>query len=188
MKQNDFFTVRAPLKTNIKPLAVGEPTPSFEDYLAQIPAPFAASSEFSALEQQNDAATHELNQHNLRHVAQLIEQQNSKLNLLLNYLISQQDQAEFRHTATQFGAGELTYRANHTLQTGQFAEVKLFLDHPPAGIYCIGEVSHIKEHQDQFDITIRFVHILEEHQDMLIKAALHQQQKLLRQRSLDREK
>lgn len=188
MKQNDFFTVRAPLKANIKPLPVGAATPSFEDYLAQIPAPFAASSEFSALEQQNDAAHHELNQHNLKHVALLIEQQNSKLNLLLNYLISQQDQAEFRHIATQFGAGEISYRTVHALQQGQLAEIKLFLDLPPAGIYCIGKVSRVEQNDDQFDITLRFIHILEEHQDILIKAALYQQQKLLRQRSLDRDK
>lgn len=188
MSQNDFFTVNGAIRANIEPLEVGTMLPSLEEYLAQIPAPFVASCEFSQLDQQRDAAKHELQQQNLKHVAELIEQQNTKLNLLLNYMIAQQDQAEYRQVTSHFGAGEITYNSNTPLELGQLATIKLFLDSPPAGIYCYGEVTNVQQIDSSFTMTLAFVRILEEHQDMLIKAALHHQQKLLRQRSLDREK
>ncbi|GAL21936.1 hypothetical protein JCM19235_1762 [Vibrio maritimus] len=188
MQQDDFFTVNGPLKANIEPLKVGSALPELTDYIAEIPASFVASSEFSQLDQKTDAAQHELNQHNLKHVAELIEQQNNKLNLLLNYMIAQQDEPALRHITKSFGASQLTYISRDELQLGQYTRLKLFLDHPPSGVYCYGEVTNI-EHQDEgYLVTLSFVRILEEHQDLLIKAALHQQQKLLRQRSLDREK
>ncbi|ASI88490.1 PilZ domain-containing protein [Vibrio mediterranei] len=187
MQQNEFFTVNGPLKANIEPLALGSTLPDLDQYIAEIPAPFMASSEFSLLDQQNDAAKHELNQHNLKHVAELIEQQNSKLNLLLNYIISQQDDPAQRHVTHSFGAGQLTYITSEALKVGQVAKVKLFLDHPPAGIYCYAEVIDIQNSESGQLVTLSFVRILEEHQDLLIKAALYQQQKLLRQRSLDRD-
>ena len=188
MQHNDFFTVNGPLKANIEPVPQGSTLPELEQYIAEIPAPFVASSEFALLDQQNDATKHELNQHNLKHVGELIEQQNRKLNLLLNYLISQQDAPEFRYMTTSFGAGQLTYLSRQSLELGQYARVKLFLDHPPAGIFCYAQVSEITPAEQGFEVTLTFVRILEEHQDLLIKAALYQQQKLLRQRSLDRDK
>lgn len=188
MQQNEFFTVTGPLKVNIEPLRLDSTLPDLDQYIAEIPAPFIASSEFSLLDQQNDAAKHELNQHNLKHVAELIEQQNSKLNLLLNYIISQQDDPAQRHITQSFGAGQLSYLTSEALQIGQFAKVKLFLDHPPAGIFCYAEVTNLQTTDAGQLVTMSFVRILEEHQDLLIKAALYQQQKLLRQRSLNRDK
>ncbi|WP_112478353.1 PilZ domain-containing protein [Vibrio variabilis] len=187
MQHNDFFTVNGPLKANIEPLAMGSQLPELTDYIAEIPPSFVASSEFSQLDQKTDAAQHELSQHNLKHVAELLEQQNSKLNLLLNYMIAQQDEPELRHITRSFGASQLSYVNRDALQVGQYAKLKLFLDHPPSGVYCYAEVTQVEPQDDGYLITLSFVRILEEHQDLLIKAALHQQQKLLRQRSLDRE-
>ncbi|MGF1750515.1 MULTISPECIES: PilZ domain-containing protein [Vibrio] len=193
MSQNDFFTVNGAIRANIEPMEIGATLPELDSYLAQIPAPFVASCEFSQLNQQREAAKHELQQQNLKQVAELIDQQNTKLNLLLNYMIAQQDEPAFRQVTTRFGAGEIVYRSQTPLSIGQLAVIKLFLDAPPAGIYCYGEVTDVQlsdsEHSDSdYTITLTFVRILEEHQDMLIKAALYHQQKLLRQRSLDRDK
>ncbi len=187
MLNNDFFTVNAALAANIEPLSPDVSVPDRAQFCAEIPAPFMAASEFSQLEQLNEAAKHELAKYDLQQVIRLLETQNAKFNLLLNFMLSQQDAIEHRHTTVSFGAGQLSYLSHEPLQLGQLARVKLFLNQPAAGIYCYGQVEQVDAQGDQYLITIKFVRILEDHQDLLIKAALYQQQKLLRQRSLDRD-
>ena len=55
-------------------------------------------------------------------------------------------------------------------------------------MYCYGHVSQIEKVDDAYLVTVKYDLLRELDEDLLIKAALHQQQKLLRQRSLDRDK
>jgi hypothetical protein len=102
-------------------------------------------------------------------------------------MLAQQDEEQFRSFTTNFGASQFTYKASSKLTIGTYARVKLFLDHPPAAIYCYAQVTECVETEQGFDITLGYQLLREIDQDLLIKAALYQQQKLLRQRSIDRQ-
>lgn len=188
MTQNDFFTVHHSLTVNIEPLAADYTLPSMTQFVAEIPAPFIVASEFSQLDQLTENARSELKNNDFKHVINLLDTQNTKLNLLLTFMLSQQDQAEFRGQTLSFGASQFTYLAQQPLAVGQVVRAKLFLEHPPAAIYCYASVSSVKEADNgTHEIQMKYDLLRDSDQDLLIKAALYQQQKLLRQRSLDRE-
>jgi len=188
MTDQEYFTVHHALTVNVEPLASDAYFPSFEDFLEEIPAPFIVASEFSQLDQLSDSAKLELKNNDFKHVIQLLDTQNSKLNLLLTFMLSQQDDPQYRRTSKAFGASKLTYHSEEMLSVGTKLRIKLFLEHPPAAIYCYATVDSVEQQDGDNIITAKYDLLRDTDQDLLIKAALHQQQKLLRQRSLDREK
>lgn len=188
MTDQEFFTVHHALTINVEPMSDDFVFPSYEHFVAEIPAPFVVASEFSQLDQLNDAAKLELKNSDFKHVVQLLDTQNSKLNLLLTFMLSQQDEPELRHQTTSFGASQLSYLTDKTPAVGTKLRIKLFIEHPAAAIYCYATAHSIEEHDAEKVVTVKYDLLRDTDQDLLIKAALYQQQKLLRQRSLDRDK
>ena len=188
MSKQEFFSVDHQMTANIEPLPTDFEFPSTLVFESEIPTPFIVASEFSQLDQLNDSAHVELKNSDFKHVAQLLDNQNSKLNLLLSYMLSQQDDKQFRNTTHSFGASLFSYFTAIELSLATKVRVKLFLEHPAAAIYCYGEVTRVEASEHGWDTTIEYRLLRDKDEDLLIRAALYQQQKLLRQRSLNRDK
>lgn len=188
MPDQEYFTVHHNLTVNVEPLPSEESLPPFDQFESEIPAPFLVASEFSNLDLMNDNARNELKSKDLKHVIALLDTQNAKLNLLLTFLLAQQDVDTFRYQTTSFGASQFSYLASTSLAIEQKVRVKLFLDHPAAAIYSYGHVVHCEQQDGQCLITIKYDLLRDLDEDLLIKAALYQQQKILRQRTLNRDK
>lgn len=188
MSDQEYFTVHHALTINAEPLPSEFKLPAYDHFVAEIPAPFIVASEFSQLDQLSDAAKLELKNSDFKHVVQLLDTQNSKLNLLLTFMLSQQDDPQYRCVTVAFGASQLSYHSDKNIAVGTKLRIKLFLEHPAAAIYCYATVDSVEEQNDDNIVTIKYDLLRDTDQDLLIKAALYQQQKLLRQRSLDREK
>ncbi|KGY12078.1 hypothetical protein NM22_12405 [Vibrio tubiashii] len=188
MADQEFFTVNHTMTVNVEALAEGSDFPSFEKFEGEIPAPFIVASEFSSLDLLNDSARNELKNSDFKHVIQLLDTQNSKLNLLLTFMLSQQDEPSMRHKTHSFGASQFTYVSEDRVPVDTKVRVKLFLEHPAAAIYCYGHITQVETTTDTHLVTVKYDLLRDLDEDLLIKAALFQQQKLLRQRSLDRDK
>ncbi|MDL5025776.1 PilZ domain-containing protein [Vibrio gigantis] len=187
MTEQEFFTVHHSLTANIEPMDSGFTLPSQIQFESEIPAPFVVASEFSQLDLLADSARAELKNSDLKNVTSLLDAQNSKLNLLLSFMLSQQDDEKFRTHTYSFGASQFSCFAKTDIEPGRLVKAKLFLEHPAAAIYCYAEVFASQPKDSGFEINFKYAHLRDTDQDLLIKAALHQQQKLLRQRSLDRD-
>ncbi|WP_117234364.1 PilZ domain-containing protein [Vibrio maerlii] len=187
MSQQEFFTVHHALTANIEPLDEQFTLPSVQDFESEIPAPFVVASDFSQLDLLTDSAKQELKNSDFKHLIQLLDAQNSKLNLLLTFMLAQQDDEQFRANTISFGASQFTYKSSTALKIDQLARVKLFVEQPAAAIYCYAYVADCQASGKDYEITMRYKLLRDNDQDLLIKAALIQQQKLLRQRSLDRD-
>lgn len=188
MSDQEYFTVHHTMTVNVEPLANQE-LPSFEKFESEIPAPFLVASEFSSLDMLSDSARGELSNSDFKHVTQLLETQNAKLNLLLTFMLSQQDESQYRHQTTAFGASQFTYLSEVEAKVGSKVRIKIFLDHPAAAIYSYGYIAAVESKQhDGYLVTVKYELMRDIDQDLLIKAALFQQQKLLRQRTLNRDK
>ncbi|MGR5235402.1 PilZ domain-containing protein [Vibrio alfacsensis] len=187
MTEQEYFTVHHNLTVNVETLGMDFALPDEETFVSEIPAPFIVASEFSQLDMLADKARLELQNKELKHVINLLDTQNTKLNLLLSFMLSQQDDATLRFQTTQFGASQLSYRSNVEVDAQQIVRAKLFLDHPPAAIYCYAQVVGCEPSEQGYIVTLKYKLLREADQDLLIKAALYQQQKLLRQRSLERD-
>jgi hypothetical protein len=188
MTEQEYFTVHHNLTINVEALGTDFALPDDETFTSEIPTPFIVASEFSKLDTLADTDRLELQNKELKHVIHLLDTQNAKLNLLLSFMLSQQDDAATRFQTTQFGASQLSYRTDNELEANRLVRVKIFLDHPAAAIYCYAEVVECVSSEQGFIITLKYKMLRDTDQDLLIKAALYQQQKLLRQRSLERDK
>jgi hypothetical protein len=187
MIDQEYFTVHHAIAVNVELMADSFCLPDENRFEAEIPAPFIVANEFSQLEQLSENAKSELKNNDFRHVIQLLEAQNSKLNLLLTYLLSQQDNPEYRSQTRSFGASQFSYIAQHPVESNTLVRAKLFLENPAAAIYCYGQVTQCQTTEQECVVTVKYRLIRDLDQDLIIKAALHQQQKLLRQRSLERD-
>lgn len=187
MIDQEYFTVHHAITVNVDVMADDFCLPDENQFEAEIPAPFIVANEFSQLEQLNENAKSELKSNDFRHVVQLLETQNNKLNLLLTYLLSQQDRPECRSQTRSFGASQFSYIAQTPVESNTIVRAKLFLENPAAAIYCYGQVTECQCTEQDSVVTVKYRLIRDLDQDLLIKAALHQQQKLLRQRSLERD-
>ncbi|RQW63251.1 PilZ domain-containing protein [Vibrio viridaestus] len=188
MVDQEYFTVHHALKVNIEALQHDFTLPEQAIFEAEIPTPFLVANEFSQLDSLGDLARQELKDSEFKHVLQLLEAQNNKLNLLLNYMLTQEGEDESRYTTLSFGASQFTFISKDPFEVNSPLRVKLFLEHPAAAIYLYGHVAEIASDSHAYQTTVKYDLLRESDQDLLIKAALFQQQKLLRQRSIDRNK
>lgn len=186
MNQDEYFSVHAGLTINVEPLADGERQPDMSAFLQEIPPLFRVASECSGLEEGIDQSMNKLAQGDNQLLLDYLKAQNSKINLLLSYVLSQQDDPAFRYTTETFGASRLTFHAAQAFTVGNYARVRLFLDKPSAAVYCYAEITDSREVNGSYEITLKYTRLQEDDQDLLIRAALYVQQKILRQRAQQR--
>ncbi|EPE37810.1 hypothetical protein CF66_2142 [Candidatus Photodesmus katoptron] len=183
MLEQDFFTVNHKMTANVEPMDNQFSLPSQEQFELEIPAPFIIANKFSKLDRFNDNALLELKNNKLNHVIQLLDNQNSKLNLLLSFALSQHNNMKYSQSTLSFGASKFSYGSSNKLSINTIVRVKLFLEYPPSAVYCYGKVICCKKAEKIWIITVKYNLLKECDQDLLIKAALYQQKKILRQRS-----
>lgn len=187
MSDQEYFTVHHAMTVNIEPLAAEESLPSLEAFETEIPMPFKVASEFSLFEQENSLQPLDTQNKDISKIVTLLEQQNAKLNLLLSYLLSQQDDTHHRYTSISFGASQLTFYSEQPFAIDALARVKLFLEHPAAAVYCYASVAQCTAQDAGYHVTVHYERLRDLDQDLLIRASLYQQQQLLRQRTLTRQ-
>ncbi|MBE1274246.1 MULTISPECIES: PilZ domain-containing protein [Enterovibrio] len=186
MSQDEYFSVHAHLKINVEVLGEGERVPSDVEFEREIPIAFRIASECSDLDGGVEKELQSLHHDNSQALSKFLHAQNEKINLLLGFMLSQQDDPALRHQTETFGASSLTFIAKKPFQKGQHVRLKLFLENPPSAIYCYGSVYGIKEKNGKYAVGVKYTRLQEDDKDVLIRAALHQQQKLLRQRAMER--
>lgn len=188
IKYNEFFSIEHEFSINIIPIKENDIT-NYEQFLANMPMPFKMASDMSTIDQ---AALRPLQA--LSGVAsQLVEylnHQSKKIDLLIGYILSQQDEEKHRYQGLRFGGGGLLFAANNAFALTQLLEMKIFLLNENQAVYCYGEVIDIEQVHDNYLHKVIFHFIREEDREVLVRTSLHEQSKLLQtlaqQRNLER--
>lgn len=180
---NEFFSIAHDFTVNVTPLSHSQVT-SYQQFLDAIPAPFLMASDISSLDQ---AALKPLQA--LSGIAgQLIEYLNhqaKKIDLMMSYIVQQQDDSTTRYQGVSFGGGGFTFACEQPFTVGTYVEVKLFIPSENCAIYCYGEIiAHLSPSEidtnsakQQYQVVYHFIR--DEDRDSLVKASLHQQTKVL---------
>ncbi len=186
-KYHEFFSIANEFSINIFPLDATKVI-SFEQFMAGMPAPFKMASEITTIDQ---AALRPLQ--GLSGVAsQLVDflnHQSEKINLLMGYILSQQDQEQHRYQGIEFGGGGVLFTAKNTFEVGQLIEMKIFLLAQSCAVYCYGEVIEVTKLDDSYQHKTIFHFIREDDREVLVRTSLHEQsrqlQLLAKQRNQD---
>ena len=176
-KYNEFFSIELEFSINIEPVEVHKDT-SYEQFIAQMPTPFKMASDMSSIDQ---AALRPLQ--TLSGVAsQLVEflnHQSTKIDLLIGYILSQQDEEKHRYQGLKFGGGGLLFIADNAFELAQIIEMKVFLTNENYAVYCYGEVIEVEQKQESYFHKVIFHFIREEDREVLVRTSLHEQSKQL---------
>lgn len=179
---DEFFSIEHNFNVNIT-LVDDSPPPSFEQFIQQMPLPFKIASDIVHIDQ---AALRPLQGVSNSVAGQLVEylhHQTQKIDLLVGYIISQQDEEKNRFKGHKFGGGGLIFSAKQSFELAQMLELKIFLENNTSAVYCMGEVIEVLTSQNddtgiqQYKVV--FHHIREDDREILVRTSLHEQSKQL---------
>ncbi|WP_448568927.1 PilZ domain-containing protein [Thalassotalea ganghwensis] len=174
---SEYFSIEHLFNLNLKPLSSQELC-SYSEFIEQIPTPFKLATQVATLDQiaieplqtVKGVATQLMRYLNL---------QAQKVDLLMHYIVSQQDEEEHRYQGIGFGGSGVKFKSQQALAVNTLVEVKLFIEQDNCNIYCHGEVIEIAQEDEHFIGKVLFHHIRDDDRELLVRCTLHQQQKQL---------
>lgn len=178
-----FFKVEHAIAINVLPLA--GPLPDETQFLAAIPEPFLLAGDMGQLNLNSLRSLQRLGEL-AEELANYLQQQARKLDLLMHYVIRQQDLPEHRYITQSYGGAGLTFLAKSQLLPLTVTELKLFLADNAGAVFCYGQVLSSEPVGDNFLTKIVFMQIRDEDRELLVRASLQQQARQLKQKAAER--
>ena len=182
---DEYFSIAHCINANVRPLGMDETVPDEDALEDSMPYAFRIASEMAALEAQAIRPLRNLGDH-AETLAEYLNHQSRKIDLMMSFVLHQQDEPEHRFKTVKLGGGGVIIESKEAIDVGTKAELKLFLDAEAAAIFCYGEVITCEQVEDSYHIAFIFNSIREQDQELLVRASLHIQTQQLRKRSKER--
>ena len=183
---DEFFMMRHALNANVTLLDSDFALPSTDALESHMPYAFRIAGEMATIEAQALRPLRNLGDH-AQSLAEYLNHQARKIDIMMSYILYQQDDEQCRYLTEKFGGGGMVIVSGDEMPIGSLAEIKLFLDHEAAAIFCYGEVITCDRVGNDYHIAFIFNRIREQDQELLVRASLHLQTLQLRKRAQSRE-
>ena len=186
-----YFSIQHSLAVNIEPVSPAQVPTSLAALDAEMPIPFRMANDVAEIDSNALRSIRNLGAQ-AGALADFLQQQNQKINLIMGYVLAQQDQADMRFDTLSFGAGELTFLSKQPLQVQQAVRIKIFLPSESSAVYAYGIISNRTEHEQTCEdnnsvcYTVCYSLIREIDRETLIRATLRIQQQQLKLRAEQR--
>ena len=181
---DEYFMIAQDIPVNVK-LVDGEAVPHPSDLDNAMPYAFRIAGEMAAIEAQALRPLRNLGDHAAA-LTEYLNHQARKIDLMMSYILQQQDDETCRFQTIRFGGGGIIVHTSSAFDPGSKAELKLFLNQEAAAIYCFGEVIACEPQQQGYHVSFIFCSIREQDQELLVRATLHLQTQQLRKRAQDK--
>ena len=179
---HQYFTIEHQLKVNVLPLDSEFRLPDIEDLASHMPYAFRMASELAQLEAKALRPLRHLGDH-ATELAEYLNHQSKKIDLMMSYILHQQDNEAERYSSIEFGGAGLSIASAKPMEPGSFCQLKIFIEEEATAIFCFGEVIQCEEtDENNFRIAFIYSRIREEDQELLVKASLHLQTRQLKKR------
>lgn len=176
---NAFYLIAHPIKVNLTPASAEDAQQSIDEFEKSMPYAFRISSHMSDLESKALRPFRSMGE-KFDDLVDYLQLQAQKMDLMMSYILQQQDEEQYRQTAVKFGGGGAVLSLSTEVEIGSYATLKLFLESEAAAIYCIAQVIACEAGDDGFNVSYAYVRIREEDQELLVRASLHLQTAQLR--------
>lgn len=174
-----FFLIKHPTKVNVIVVDKKQATQTMQEFESNMPYAFKIASELSEIESQALKPLRSMGE-KLDELVNYLQLQARKIDLMMSYILIQQDDENSRAEAVKFGGGGIIVSHSSTIDIGTAAEVKIFLEQEAAAIYCLAEVINVEAVDDLYHVSYVYTHIREQDQELLVRASLHLQTHQLR--------
>lgn len=183
-----FYLIEWPIKVNIirhKDHGACLASQSLSEFEDAMPYAFKVATQMADVHAQSGKLLSKVGE-KVSELVEYLELQAKKIDIMMSFILQQQDEPSARKNASKFGGGGLVVEHTDRVQLGETCEIKLFLESEQAAIYCYGEAIGIEELEDGKQlVNYLFSHIREADQELVVRASLHLQTKALRKRAIE---
>ncbi len=176
----EFFTIPLSLNINLVAFSAGENMPDESQFIEEMPFPFKLATQVNSLEADSLRSIRHLGKQ-ADELVSFLNLQSKKIDLIMSYILMQEDDAGNRYKSVEFGAGGLTVESEQTWTIEQAFRLKIFIPEESSAVYCYAEIIDISETESGYQYKFVYSRIREEDREILVRTALHQQSKQLRQ-------
>lgn len=179
---NEYFSIEHDIDVNIVTLDDDFVLPDNSDIEQHMPYAFRMAAEISEIESKAIRPLRNISDH-AAELAEYLNQLSKKIDLMMSYVLRQQDEVDARYTARRFGGGGVIVQTEEAFELGGTYQLKLFLEEEATAVFCFGEVIECQATSQGYDVTFIYSRIREQDQETLVRASLHLQTKQLKKRS-----
>jgi hypothetical protein len=183
-----FYLIAHPIKANVLPINDEMANYSLDNFEDNMPYAFKIAGEMSEIQSQTLKPLRNLGE-KLEDLVDYLQFQAQKIDLMMSYILQQQDDVEYQAKATKFGGGGVIIEHSNAddkisvPRIGDKRAIKLFLESESAAIYCFAEVIDIEQTEASCLASYVYTHIREQDQELLVRASLHLQTAALRKQN-----
>ena len=178
----EYFQLEHSIDVSIETGGPLSETLAFEEFEQNIPLPFKLASEMKGVEQNMLRPLRQLGDV-IEPLANYLKAQSRKIDLMMSYILQSQEQDSIKLQTTSYGGGGFVVQTEQTLMPDQLLICKMYFHEDAAAIYCTGRIIENTINNDAEPLTqcykILFEHIRDEDREIVVRASLHQQSKLL---------
>ena len=149
-----YFSIKHSLSVNIEPVSIDQVPTSRLALENEMPIPFKMANDVAEIDSNALRSIRNIGEQ-ADALADFLQIQNNKINLIMGYVLAQQDHPESRFNSTIFGAGEVKFLANSDCKLEEAVRIKIFLPNDSSAIYCYGTIS-AREEQEADDTHIEY--------------------------------
>lgn len=173
----EFFNIEGEFKLHIRPHDSAQ-LPSIEEFENNMPLPFLLSGEIGNIDQDALRSLRRVDK-SVEALVDVINAQSRKINLLVHYILSKDEDSARQFEGISFGGGGIRYLSDEPQSIGHLLEMKLFFEHENAAVMAIGEVIECKTTEHGHEVKVVFALIRGDDREVLVRCSLHEQSKQL---------
>lgn len=183
---DSFFLISYPTPINLIPATKNQTNQSQEEFEESMPYAFKIAAELSEIESQALKPLRSLGD-KLNDLVSFLQLQSRKIDLMMSYILLNEDDAQYKAQAKKFGGGGLVVEQASPAVVGESVTVKIFLEKEAAAVYCQAQVIESISKDDLFEVSYVYTHIREQDQELLVRASLHLQTNQLKKNKQKRD-
>jgi len=190
----EYFQLEHQIPVNIKDGGSWETIPNIEAFDAMIPAAYKIASEMQGLEQNMLRPLRQLGDA-IEPLAEYLKAQSRKIDLMMSYILQGQDEDDIKFNASSYGGGGFVFQSEQAFTLNNWIQCKLFFNEEAAAVFCLGKIVEVESVVDPetvqndsadkqtptqlFTHKVVFHRIRDEDREVVVRASLHQQSKML---------
>lgn len=178
---NQYFQIEHAISVNLEPVEEANLPKDDSDIDKIIPPLFLLANEVNILEQTALRPLRQLGDV-AEDLAQYLKLQSRKIDLILSHILASENQQEDQLETHSFGGSGFVLHTNDQYQANAFYRCKLFLADEAAAVFCFAQVVDSQAGEGNFKTRFIFSHIREQDQELMVRASLHAQAKVLKKK------
>ncbi|SFD06036.1 PilZ domain-containing protein [Pseudoalteromonas denitrificans] len=178
---NQYFQIEEAVKVNLEVIKP-EQVPSNALILEQrIPPLFKLANDVNELEQSALRPLRQLSDV-AEELAAFLRAQSRKIDLIMSHILLIENDCENKIMTHSYGGGGIIVNSSDDYPLDQNFCCKIFLDFDAAAVYCFAQLikSELCNDTNTFQHTLLFTQIRSSDQELLVRASLHAQTRLLK--------